>query len=87
MGGQPALGYRQGHKLVVNEARAETVRNIFRHYTSVGLDRPVAAGGGPLPAIVRRDTSDRVPLFVDEITKARLVAPKWGALGPGIARH
>jgi hypothetical protein len=47
----------------------------------------VAAGGGPLPAIIRRDTADRVPLFVEEITKARLVAPKWGALGPGIDRH
>jgi hypothetical protein len=50
----------------------------------------VAASGGTLPAIIRRDIierSDHVPLFVEEITKARPVAPKGGAPGPDIARH
>ena len=37
MGGQPALGYDvKERKLVVNEAEAETVRDIFRRYLELG---------------------------------------------------
>ena len=40
MGGQPALGYDvKERKLVVNEAEAETVRNIFRRYLELGTVR------------------------------------------------
>jgi len=40
MGGQPALGYDvKERKLVVNEAEAETVRNIFRRYLELGMVR------------------------------------------------
>jgi site-specific DNA recombinase len=40
MGGQPSLGYDvKGRKLVVNEAEAETVRDIFRRYIELGSVR------------------------------------------------
>jgi site-specific DNA recombinase len=40
MGGQPALGYDvKERKLVVNEAEAETVHNIFRRYLELGTVR------------------------------------------------
>jgi site-specific DNA recombinase len=40
MGGQPSLGYDvQERKLVVNEAEAETVRDIFRRYIELGSVR------------------------------------------------
>ena len=45
MGGQPALGYDvKERKLVVNEAEAETVRNIFRRYLELGTVRALPAG-------------------------------------------
>ena len=40
MGGQPALGYDvKERKLAVNEAEAETVRNVFRRYLELGTVR------------------------------------------------
>jgi site-specific DNA recombinase len=44
MGGQPALGYDvRDRKLIVNEAEAETVRAIFRHYLDLGSVRELKA--------------------------------------------
>ena len=50
MGGPPPLGYDvRERRLVVNEAEAETVRSIFRHFLTVGsatiLARTLAAEG------------------------------------------
>jgi site-specific DNA recombinase len=40
MGGYPPLGYDvKGRRLIVNEAEAETVRTIFRHYQDLGSVR------------------------------------------------
>lgn len=44
MGGQPALGYDvRDRKLVVNEAEAATVRNIFQRYLDLGTVRELKA--------------------------------------------
>lgn len=44
MGGQPPLGYDvRDRKLVVNEAEAATVRNIFRRYVELGSVRELKA--------------------------------------------